>query len=185
MIKKVLKIITVIMLIVSSILLLGGCKNKSNEDEISQDVYLKPLRAYLDGLKNRDLAQVLTAYPEFMHMDTVIKTENIDELYSQYEKLYGANIQLEYEFTKITEVEQEDRDNLAAQISKMYSDAGEIKIEKAFIVSVDLTIKGDGLPEENAADQNEENKSEEEKENSNKDSSDFYVYELNGNWYIA
>lgn len=175
MTKKILK--TVLLLItVLSVCILTGCQKKNSNDsgEVSKDVYEQPIRYCMDGLKNRDLDQFLKAYPDFMNMAKTITKENIDDVYSQYEAIYGANIQLDYTLGDATKIDSSDIENLEAQLKETYPDAGDIKISKAYIIPVDLTITGDGIAEEGK----------EKEKTTNKDSQDFYVYEYNGNWYV-
>ena len=175
MTKKILK--TVLLLItVLSVCILTGCQKKNSNDsgEVSKDVYEQPIRYCMDGLKNRDLDQFLKAYPDFMNMAKTITKENIDDVYSQYEAIYGANIQLDYTLGDATKIDSSDIENLEAQLKETYPDACDIKISKAYIIPVDLTITGDGIAEEGK----------EKEKTTNKDSQDFYVYEYNGNWYV-
>lgn len=113
MTKKILK--TVLLLItVLSVCILTGCqkKNSNNSGEVSKDVYEQPIRYYMEGLKNRDLEQHLKAYPDFMKMSEIITKENLDDVYSQYEAIYGANIQLDYSLGDATKIDASDIENI-------------------------------------------------------------------------
>ena len=116
----------------------------------------------------------MKAYPDFMKMSEIITKENLDDVYSQYEAIYGANIQLDYSLGDATKIDTSDIENIEIQLKETYPDAGDIKISRAYIIPVELTITGDGIAEEGK----------EKEKTTNKDSQEFYVYEFNGNWYI-
>ena len=176
MTKKILKTMLLLTITVLSICILTGCqkKNSNNSGEVSKDVYEQPIRYYMEGLKNRDLEQHLKAYPDFMKMSEIITKENLDDVYSQYDAIYGANIQLDYSLGDATKIDTSDIENIEIQLKETYPDAGDIKISRAYIIPVELTITGDGIAEEGK----------EKEKTTNKDSQEFYVYEFNGNWYI-
>lgn len=181
MIKKVLKTILVLCIMVVSIFMLTGCeKNKDNNNESeAEKAYLQPLRDYVDGIINKDPNQVLKAFPEFMNRTENITVDDINEMYIQYESLYGANIKFEYEFGDATKLEEKDISGLEEQIKGYYTDVQDIDITEAYIVPLKLTVSGDGIKDENAT---EEEQTEERV--SHTDTTDFYVFKYNENWYL-
>ncbi|MBR2744041.1 MAG: hypothetical protein IKE01_01920 [Clostridia bacterium] len=188
MMKRFLRIMIIGLLIVSSVLAFSGCKKNDNEankkEEISKEVYEKPLRTYLDGIKNKSLEQVLQAFPEFMHAENLISQENIEEAYKQYEEELGQNITFEYEIGDPTEIEQKDADNLAGQLKALYPDAGEITIDKAYIVTVKMKIYSQEAANNEGGENSEGTEENKEDEKSKNESQDFYVYRYNENWYM-
>lgn len=186
MTKKFLKSILVIALIISSMSMFSGCGKKENEgnnqqkQEVSKDVYEAPLKSYMDGLKNKDLNKICQAYPEFMRAPT---QTDIDAMYAMYEARFGSNVKLEYTLGDAVKVEeQRDLDILATQIKELYPDAGDINITAAYIITVNLSVSGDGVVEGEAAENPSANSENDDIKKS--DSQDFYVYEYNGNWYM-
>lgn len=176
MIKKVVKLGLVFFLILTSIFMFSGCgKNKENNNQ-NADAYLQPLKDYMDGIINKDPNQTLKAFPAFMNRTEDITIENINEMYTQYESLYGANIKLEYEFEEATKLEESDISALEEQIKGYYTEVTEIDITEAYIVPLKLTVSGDGIKKEG------ENQTEQRA--SNTDTTDFYVFKYNDNWYL-
>lgn len=183
MMKNVLKTILVLFVIIVSTFILTGCGKNNNSENTSNeasDAYLQPLRDYMEGIKNKDVNQSLKAFPEFMNKGEEITIENINEMYTQYESLYGTNIQLDYEFGTSTKLGENDIAGLEEQIKGFYTDIQEIDITEAYIVPLKLTVSGDGIKDENAT---EENQTQERV--SNTDTTDFYVYKYNGVWYLV
>lgn len=179
--KSILKNLLVFVVIISSIFLLTGCgKNNNTENNTETDAYLQPLKDYMDGLKNKDVNVALKAFPEFMKKNEEITIENINEMYAQYESLYGANIQLDYEFGSSTKLEESEITALEEQIKGYYTDVQEIDITEAYIVPLKLTVSGDGIKDENNT--TEENQTPER--TSKTDTTDFYVYKYNEVWYL-
>lgn len=182
MTKKVLKSILVIALVFFNMFIFSGCGKEDNnqQKEVSKDVYEAPLKNYMEGLKNKDLNQIHQAYPEFMR---TITQADIDSMYAQYEAKYGANIKLEYTIGDAVKVnEQRDLDILSTQIKELYPDAGDLKVTAAYIITVNLSVSGDGIAGQESA--GEQVNNEENSEIKKTDSQDFYVYEYNGNWYM-
>ena len=173
MLKKIVGFALVCILIISSVCIFSGCgKKEEQKEEISKEVYEVPIRNYMEGIKNKDISLILSAYPSFMQ---TITQADLDAIYAKYEAMYGANIVMEYTLSDGVKIEeQKDLDTLASQIKEYYPDAGDIHITAAYIITVELTVSGDGVKQE---EQNAE-------ENKNKDTQDFYVYRLNDNWYV-
>ena len=186
MTKKLLNFMLVLIIGITCLSVLAGCgKQNTNQDEVSKEVYEQPLRSYMEGLKNRNLDQLLQAYPEFMHMENLITQANIDGVYAQYEAIYGSNIVFDYSLGEATKVYDDDLESLSAQLRELYPDAGDIKIDKAFIITIELKITGDGIKQEGSEENSaEENQDSEESKSTKTDTQDFYVYRYNNNWYM-
>ncbi len=174
--KKIIKSILVIMLIVSSVCIFSGCgkKNENNgKGEVSRDVYEAPLKNYMEGLKTKNLELILSAYPDFMK--TITQTD-LDSIYARYEALYGSNIVMEYKLGNAVRIEnQNDLNILASQIKEYYPEAGDIVVDDAYIITVELSVSGEGSNTEEGNN---------EQVNKKTDTQDFYVYRYNGNWYM-
>ena len=180
MVKKYFKAILIVVLIMLSAFTLTGCgkNNSDNKNGDDKEVYERPLRNYMEGLKNKNLEQLLQAYPEFMHMNDIITSDDLESAYNQYEAMYGPNIRIDYNLKDAISVEDQDKENLVSELKELYPEAGDINIETAYIIAVELTITGDGIQGENS----EENVDDSEKTAT--DEEDFYVYKYNGNWYM-
>jgi len=190
MIKRILKTLAIFFMIITSIFAFSGCGNKekgnnNGKEEVSKEVYEAPLRNYMEGIKTRNIDLVLSAYPEYMRKMT---QTDLDSIYARYEAIYGSNITMEYSLGDATRIEDEkDLGVLAAQIKEYYPEAGDIKIDDAYIITVELSISGDGVQnssEENSEGENAEGENEEQKTSKKTDSQDFYVYKTGDNWYI-
>lgn len=182
MTRKILKTLVIFSIIISSIFVFSGCGKKENtnsgKEEVSKDVYEAPLRNYMEGIKTRNIELVLSAYPEFMRKMT---QTDLDSIYARYEAMYGSNITMEYKLGEATRIEDEkDLGVLAAQIKEYYPEAGDITISDAYIITVELSISGDGTQTE----ENTEGENTEQKPSKKTDSQDFYVYRTGDNWYI-
>jgi len=180
MIKKVMKSILVIMLIISSVCIFSGCgkkkDNKNGKGEVSRDVYETPLKNYMEGLKTKNIELILSAYPDFMK---TITQADLDAIYAKYEAMYGSNIVMEYKLGNAVRIEnQSDLNILASQIKEYYPQAGDITVDDAYIITVELSVSGEGAGTEEAGDGNAE------QANKKTDTQDFYVYKYNDNWYM-
>lgn len=193
MVKKLCKLTLIIGIIISSVFVLSGCQknDKGTEPEqISRETYIQPLQNYLEGLKTKNIELVLKAYPEFMQMNSKIQLTDIEAVYARYEALYGANIAFDYNIGNPINVEESDLGTLTSKIKEAYPDAGDINIDKAFILEVELTISGDGVQGTNNSEQQKGNADGNSSDNNETqrskatDRQDFYVYRFNGNWYI-
>lgn len=194
MIKKIFRFILIVAVIISSTIILSGCQKNdegTEPEQISRETYIEPLQNYLEGLKTKNIELVLKAYPEFMHMDQKIQLTDIEAVYARYESQYGSNIVFDYNIGEQINVDESDYGTLAARIKEAYPDAGDINIDKAFILGVELTISGDGVEDtSNEEKQEENNEADSSQENAETqkskitESQDFYVYRYNGNWYI-
>mgnify|MGYP004533886879 CR=1 FL=1 len=181
--KSLLKICLVALMILSTIVVFTGCgkENKKN-NENTELAYEEPLKDYFDGIKNRDIGSILKAFPDFMEMSNNITENDINDLYSQYEELYGSNIKIDYELGTATNISEEDIADLKEQIKEIYQDLGDVDITEGYTVPVTVTITGDG----NTENTNEESSENNEDNNSNKnvEENNFYVLKYNGNWYL-
>ena len=116
-----------------------------------------------------------------MKMSENITQDDINELYSQYEQLYGANIKIDYQLGEATTIGEDELKELKEQIIELYQDAGNIELTEGYSVPVTVTITGDG---QKSAENTEETSSEDNTENSNVEEDNMYVLQCNGNWYI-
>ena len=196
--RNLLKLVSVITIMMLSIFMLAGCGKKENENENkeSETAYLQPLTDYFEGVKNKDINQVLKAFPDFAKMSEKITSEDINTLYSQYESLYGANIKLDYSLGEAVALSEEEVTELENEISSLYSDIENLDITAAYTVPVTVTITGDGIQKNTQNTENTENtenaentententENAEETINSNVEEDIMYVIQYNGNWY--
>ena len=200
--RNLLKILSIITIMMLSIFMLAGCgKNDENNNEESSTAYLQPLTDYFEGIKNRDIEQVIRAFPDFAGMSENLTSGDLDDLYAQYESLYGANIKIDYTFGEAVALSEEELNELENEINAAYNNSEEqtIDITAAYTVPVTVTITGDGLQEdaqnnesteettgEAATEETSTEGAESEDENSNSvvEESEMYAFEYNGSWYI-
>ena len=182
MIKKTIKFSLVVLLVISNIFIFSGCGNKKGENvgskaEDAKEVYEAPLRNYMEGLKTKNIELVLSAFPDFMQKMT---QTDIDTVYAEYEAQYGSNIVMEYKLGDATRVvENHDLAVLANQIKEYYPDAGDITVTDAYIITVELSISGQGKEE-----QSEDGENKDKAPAKKTDTQDFYVYKMNDKWYM-
>ncbi len=189
--RSLLKILSIVSIIMLSIFMLTGCgkKGDENKEASAENAYLQPLKDYFEGIKNKDINQVLKAFPDFAKMSEKITSEDIDDLYSQYESLYGANIKIDYSFGDAVALSEDELKELEGEISSIYTDVENIDITAAYTVPVKVTISGDGIQENTESTENTENaeastETTEENSNSNVEEDEMYAIQYNGNWYI-
>lgn len=189
------KVLVVIAIIVSTIFVFSGCgkknKNQSNTDD---KAYLQPLTNYFEGIKNKELSRVLKAFPDFMQMSEKITDTEIDDLYKQYESMYGANIKIDYSLGDAVTLGEDEIKELEDNLTAIYPDQENLDITAAYSVPVTVTITGDGITsnsnEENTAAENNadnntaETNTDDSTDNNNTEQEDMYVIQYNGNWYI-
>lgn len=189
------KVLVVIAIIVSTIFVFSGCGKKNNNQSNSNDeqAYMQPLNDYFGGIKNKDLSMVLKAFPDFMQMSEKMTETDIDDLYKQYETIYGANVKIDYSLGDAVALGEDEIKDLEDNLLSIYPDQENVDITAAYTVPVTVTFKGDGVVsnsnEENNNDANNtENNTEESntEENNTSDTNqeDMYVIQYNGNWYI-
>lgn len=184
--SNLLKVSLVILMIASSIILLTGCGKKDNKENNNNNelAYLQPLKDYFDGIKNRDVAQVVKAFPDFMGMENTITTDDINDLYTQYEELYGANINIDYAFGEATAIGEEELVELEEEITELYENVENIDITAGYTVPVTVTITGDGIKNAESTEGDSSENNEESETSDNVEQDEMYVLQYNGNWYI-
>ncbi len=191
--KNLLKLCLVVLMIVSTIIVLTGCGKKDNKNNENNELaYQEPIKNYFDGIKNRNISQVIKAFPEFMEMQNNITENDINDLYNQYEELYGKNINIDYTFGEATTIGEEEITELENQIKEVYQNANDIKITSGYTVPVEVTVTGDGVKIEENTNNSDENTNTETSSENNEDNIsnknveeiNMYVLQYNGNWYI-
>lgn len=172
--KSIVKLIAVLSLIIVSIFMLTGCGNKNKKANTDEGPsYKDPLINYFDGIKNRDLEQVVKAFPEFAKMDEKIKSEDIEELYKYYQNAYGTDVTMDYEIGNAVKLEEVEISELKQQITTVYN-VENIDITEAYIVTITVTFKGG----------NSQSETETSIPNSDTEQNDMYVIKYQGNWYM-
>lgn len=170
------KVLMVFAIFVMAVVMLAGCGKKKEENKAAE-AFKEPISNYFDGIKNRDVNVIYKAFPSFMEMEKNITADDVNELYRQYESLYGANIRINYEIGEATKVEEEEVKQIQEDLINVYKEkADKIEVTEGYIVPVKVTITGDGLaPAEG----------EEQKEASNVQESDLQVFCINGTWCMV
>ena len=184
------KVLVVIAIIVSTIFVFSGCGKKNNNQSNSNDeqAYMQPLNDYFGGIKNKDLSMVLKAFPDFMQMSEKMTETDIDDLYKQYETIYGANVKIDYSLGDAVALGEDEIKDLEDNLLSIYPDQENVDITAAYTVPVTVTFKGDGVVsnsnEENNNDANNTENNTEKNNTSDTNQEDMYVIQYNGNWYI-
>lgn len=183
--RSLLKFLAIISIVMLSIFMLTGCgkKGEENKEASTENAYLQPLKDYFEGIKNKDINQVLKAFPDFAKMSEKITAEDLNDLYSQYESLFGANIKIDYSFGDAVALSEEEVKELESEIASIYTEVENIDITAAYTVPVKVTISGDGI-QENTENGGESTETTEENSNSNVEEDEMYAIQYNGNWYI-
>lgn len=178
---NLLKILSVFTIVMLSVFTLTGCGKKDNKNDVAQaDQYLQPIKNYFDGIKNKDVNQILKAFPDFTKMEEVVTINEVNDMYAQFEQVYGANIKIDYSFGDATPLSEEDLSELEAELMSTYTEAGNIDITAAYTVPVKVTITGDGIQSENNGESVQDDNVGEDESNQE----DMYVLQYNGNWYM-
>lgn len=181
--KNLLKLLAIISIVLVSVCALTGCGKKNKDNNSDEKAYLEPLKNYFDGIKEKDLNKVLSAFPDFMDMSSNITMTEIDELYNYYEGQYGKNVKINYEFGDAVALGEDELSELEDEIKSAYTDVegvNDIDLTAGYTVTIKVTISGDGV--EQAQEQTEEN-SEEPKTASDTVENEMYVIQYNGHWY--
>lgn len=184
------KVLVVTAIIVSTIFVFSGCgkKNKNQSNSNNEQAYMQPLNDYFGGIKNKDLSMVLKAFPDFMQMSEKMTETDIDELYKQYETIYGANVKIDYSLGDAVALGEDEIKDLEDNLLSIYPDQENVDITAAYTVPVTVTFKGDGVAsnsnEENNNDANNTENNTEENNTSDTNQEDMYVIQYKGNWYI-
>lgn len=207
--KKLLKVLTILIIFALGMLMLTGCgsKKQKSEEEIKAE-YSAPIKNYMEGIKSKNIDQIKSAFPEFKNKSTDITSDDVDDLYRSLEETFGANVNIEYTIGDGTTISDDEINDIEEDLEATYPDAGEIEITKAYLVPVTIKFSGDktrqsndkaeeNVPvegeeanqEENAQSEGEETKTEENVNTSEEDNDNtteqnsMYVFEYNGNWY--
>ena len=128
-----------------------------------------------------------------MQMSEKITDTEIDDLYKQYESMYGANIKIDYSLGDAVTLGEDEIKELEDNLTAIYPDQENLDITAAYSVPVTVTITGDGITSnsneentaaENNADNTAETNTDDSTDNNNTEQEDMYVIQYNGNWYI-
>lgn len=182
--KKILKILTILLIIFVSVCTFTGCGKK--EDNNDEQAYKEPIINYFDGLKEKNLDKVLSAFPDFMGMSKNITMTEIDELYTYYEKQYGNNINISYEFGDAVALGEEELKELEDEAKSAYPEAGDIDFTAGYTVTIKVTVSGSGATEKVNEDGSEENNENNNGGNAATDTVENQMYSIqyNGKWCI-
>lgn len=183
--KKFLKSFLVFAVITVGIFAFTGCGKKENKQQ-NQEAYLEPLTNYFEGIKTKDINKVLKAFPDFMEMASRITSDDINDLYTQYESIYGANIKFDYSFGDPVTLDQDQIEKLKEQFKAIYTDLENFDITEGYTIPVTVTITGDGITTNQTENNENSNTTDNSQDNSNNnvEQNDMIVIKYNDNWYI-
>ena len=176
--KYLFKILVVIAIIISTIFVFTGCGKKDKSANADKQ-YLQPLTDYFEGIKNKDLSRLLKAFPDFMKMSEKVTDTDIEDLYNQYESMYGANIKIEYSLGDAVALGEDEIKQIEEDLKAIYTDQENLDITAAYSVPVTVTITGDGITSNS-----DNNTIAGDNSNNNTEEEDMYVIQYNGSWYI-
>ena len=182
--KNLLKIVAIFTIILITIFVFTGCKRNKKNDTSDEKAYLQPITDYLEGIKSKDLSRVAKAYPDFMKISEKITEDDINELYSQYESMYGANIKIDYSFGDAVALTEDEINDVESNIAAVTEENQNIDVTAAYYVPVTITVTGDGIT--NSSEENNNTDGiESENDTNNTEQQDVIVIQYNGNWYVV
>lgn len=173
---KLKKVIAVLTILICVSIVMSGCSiipnmnldDEGNDEETIQEQSLNDsqkdkieytIKHYFYGMQNADLNYFLSAFPNFMHDNYT--QQMLDKVLENFEQTYGKNIHISYELLTQKEVEPEEIETMQKFIESMYD--SQEKITAGYIIGLTATIEGD--------------------KSSDTDELEFYVFEINGDWY--
>lgn len=180
--KNLFKIVAIFTIILMTVFGFTGCK-KNNKNESDEKAYLQPITDYLEGIKSKDLSRVAKAYPDFMKISEKITEDDINELYSQYESMYGANIKIDYSFGDAVSLTEDEINDVESNIAAVTEENQNIDVTAAYYVPVTITVTGDGITNSSEENNNTDGTGSENDTN-NTEQQDVIVIQYNGNWYV-
>lgn len=182
--KNLLKIVAIFTIILITIFGFTGCKRNKKNDTSDEKAYLQPITDYFEGIKSKDLSRLAKAYPDFMKISEKITEDDINELYSQYESMYGANIKIDYTFGDAVALTEDEINDVESNIAAIVEDEQTIDVTAAYYVPVTITVTGDGITN-SSEENNNTNGTESENDTNNTEQQDVIVIQYNGNWYVV
>ena len=182
--KNLLKIVAIFTIILITRFGFTGCKRNKKNDTSDEKSYLQPITDYFEGIKSKDLSRVAKAYPDFMKISEKITEDDINELYSQYESMYGANIKIDYTFGDAVALTEDEINDVESNIAAIVEDEQTIDVTAAYYVPVTITVTGDGITN-SSEENNNTNGTESENDTNNTEQQDVIVIQYNGNWYVV
>ena len=180
--KNLFKIVAIFTIILMTVFGFTGCK-KNNKNKSDEKAYLQPITDYLEGIKSKDLSRVAKAYPDFMKISEKITEDDINELYSQYESMYGANIKIDYSFGDAVALTEDEINDVESNIAAVTEENQNIDVTAAYYVPVTITVTGDGITNSSEENNNTDGTGSENDTN-NTEQQDVIVIQYNGNWYV-
>lgn len=124
--------------------------------------YMEPINVYMQGIIEKDAAKMKSVIPSVEQND-VNSDEQINTLYTEWEKACGANIKISYNITKVQKVDSETIKSIETEIRNQYTNFTDT-IEDINYVTVHFNITGDtDIEEEDTA---------------------IIIGKINGTWYV-
>lgn len=188
--KRFFKIFIVSAIVVITAFAFTGCgKKDNNSEENTETSYKQPIEDYFEGIKNKDVARIQSAFADFEEKEKSITQEDLDDMYEELENAYGANISIEYAIGESILLDEGDLDELKQNTTAIYTDIDSSKITSAYLVPITVTVTGDGLNENNndsntSSENESQNANAEETTDENTEQTEFHVIQYDGNWYM-
>ena len=168
--KRVIKLIAVVTVILSSMFMLTGCGNVFNKEKNNKDKdviassYETPIKNIVEGLSEANPTKFLSAFPSFIAqpMKSIFTEEYLKGTLEDAKEEYGENIVMSYIIVDKESIDKEELEEIVGEIKDSFDE--DVEITEGYEVNVKITTKGD------------------DKEDSEEDS--FKVYNIDGDWYI-
>lgn len=138
--KKTTKLLIGILLIISSIVILSGCKKKEQTPQIPD--YEVPVKNYIESLQEGNGNKLLEAYPVFFAdiLKEECSDEQINEIAKQMQNVYGNDLTLSYEIVDKQEIEKDGLDMYKEDVKLNFDK--DINVTAGYKLNVKITAKG-------------------------------------------
>ena len=162
--KRLSKVLIIMLIMMMSVVLLTGCESDSKKDKNEKQAYEEPIQNMIEGLSEANSEKFLKAFPDFIssYMKAMFTDDYLAETVKKGEEEYGANLKMSYKVTDKKDISEEALKEMQDEVKESFNK--EIKITKGYVLTVEVTTKGDN-DEDTEVD-------------------DFKVYEIDGNWYL-
>ena len=164
--KRLIKALTIMLVMIMSVVLLSGCETTSNKDKNKNETqaYEEPVKNMIEGLSEANSEKFLKAFPDFIssYMKTMFTDDYLSETVKKAEEEYGSNLTMSYKVTDKKDISEEALKEMQDEVKESFNK--EINISEGYVLTVEVTTKGD----------NDEDT----------ETDDFKVYEIDGNWYL-
>lgn len=164
--KRLIKALTIMLVMMMSIVLLSGCEIGSKKDKDKNEIqdYEQPVKNMVEGLSEANSEKFLKAFPDFIsdYMKTMFTDDYLSQTIEKAEEEYGSNLTMSYKVTDKKDISDSELQETQEEVKESFNK--EVKFDKGYVLTVEITTKGD----------NDEDT----------ETDDLKVYEIDGAWYL-